>query len=170
MSIWHALHVHVLCISFYHEIMPTSYTQIFRNSKEPYNIKSQNKIAAMMQLTALWRMHFLKLNLNTIITYLNVPSRLEACLFFLLGEKKLASLWQQCQQQPDFCCAGASSSTTTTLLRFVLSFWFRLLSCPAFSIIPVKKNSLYMYNKYATSCNKSYLIYRIWKYSIYACK
>lgn len=88
MSIWHALHVHVLCISFYHEIMPTSYTQIFRNSKEPYNIKSQNIIAAMMQLTALWLMHFLTLNLNTIITYMNLPSRLEACLFFLLGEKK----------------------------------------------------------------------------------
>lgn len=92
---------------------------------------------------------------------MNLPSRLEeACLFFLLGEKKLASLWQQCQQQPDFCCAEGSSSTTTTLLRFVLSFWFLLLSCPAFSIIPVKKK-IYTVNIYATNCNKRYQIYRI---------
>lgn len=135
MSIWHALHVHVLCISFYHEIMPTSYTKIFRNSKEPYNIKSQNIIAAMMQLTALWRMHFLKLNLNTIITYLNVPSRLEACLFFLLGEKKIG-------------ITMATVSTTTRLLlcwSVVIDDNNTFTVCTVF-LIPVVILSCFLYH------------------------
>lgn len=135
MSIWHALYVHVLCISFYHEIMPTSYTQIFRNSKEPYNIKSQNIIAAMMQLTALWRMHFLKLNLNTIITYLNVPSRLEACLFFLLGEKKIG-------------ITMATVSTTTRLLlcwSVVIDDNNTFTVCTVF-LIPVVILSCFLYH------------------------
>lgn len=143
MSIWHALHVHVLCISFYHEIMPTSYTQIFRNSKEPYNIKSQNIIAAMMQLTALWRMHFLKLNLNTIITYLNLSSRLEACLFFLLGEKNGITM--------------ATVSTTTRLLlcwSVVIDDNNTFTVCTVF-LIPVVILSCFLYH----TCKKKFFIH-----------
>lgn len=91
---------------------------------------------------------------------MNLPSRLEeACLFFLLGEKK-----------PGITMATVSTATRLLLCRRIVvndnnTFTVRtvflipvvILSC--FLYHTCKKQNLY--SKYATKCNKRYQIYRI---------
>lgn len=108
-----------------------TYTQIFGNSKKPFNIKTQNIIAAMMRLTALWLMQILKLNLNTIITNLNLPSRLEACLFFFFWRKKISITMATVSTATRFllCWRIVVDDNNTFTVRTVFLIPVVILSC-----------------------------------------
>lgn len=112
-----------------------------------------------MRLTALWLMHFLKLNLNTIITNLNLPSRLEACLFFFSGGKKISITMATVSTATRFllCWRIVVDDNNTFTVRTVFLIPVVILSC--FLYHTCKKKNLY--SKYATNCNKRYQMYRI---------
>lgn len=119
-----------------------------------------------MRLTALWLMHFLKLNLNTIITNLNLPSRLEACLFFFSGGKKISITMATVSTATRFllCWRIVVDDNNTFTVRTVFLIPVVILSC--FLYHTWKITIAYTNSKYETNCNKRYQFILVNEYLI----
>lgn len=119
-----------------------------------------------MRLTALWLMQFLKLNLNTIITNLNLPSRLEACLFFFSGGKKISVTMATVSTATRFllCWRIVVDDNNTFTVRTVFLIPVVILSC--FLYHTWKITIAYTNSKYETNCNKRYQFILVNEYPI----